>query len=316
MSRSGGQSFHIPLPTSEADLPKKNKPTAAADGKSVAGSGGSGSDAKSAPAPAPAPAPVATAAGGSTPAATAGAGASASVAGGSTPATANPALPVVCIIIGMAGSGKTTLMQRLNSYVHEKKVPSYIINLDPAVSKLPYGASIDIRDTVNYREVMKQYNLGPNGGILTSLNLFATRFDQVLGFVEKRAPQLKTVLIDTPGQIEIFTWSASGTIISDSLAAAFPTVLVYVVDTPRNTSPVTFMSNMMYACSIMYKTKLPFLIVFNKVDVMTHDFALRWMSDVEAFDAALKSDQSYMSSLTRSMSLVLNEFYHNIRVCA
>jgi hypothetical protein len=25
---------------------------------------------------------------------------------------------------------------------------------------------------------MKQYNLGPNGGIMTSLNLFATRFDQ------------------------------------------------------------------------------------------------------------------------------------------
>ena len=27
--------------------------------------------------------------------------------------------------------------------------------------------------------MMKQYSLGPNGGILTSLNLFATRFDQV-----------------------------------------------------------------------------------------------------------------------------------------
>ncbi len=33
---------------------------------------------------------------------------------------------------------------------------------------------------VNYKNVMKQYGLGPNGGILTSLNLFATRFDQVI----------------------------------------------------------------------------------------------------------------------------------------
>ncbi len=31
---------------------------------------------------------------------------------------------------------------------------------------------------MNYKNVMKQYNLGPNGGILTALNLFATRFDQ------------------------------------------------------------------------------------------------------------------------------------------
>lgn len=36
-----------------------------------------------------------------------------------------------------------------------------------------------LRPQVKYKEVMKQYNLGPNGGILTSLNLFATRFDQV-----------------------------------------------------------------------------------------------------------------------------------------
>jgi hypothetical protein len=32
---------------------------------------------------------------------------------------------------------------------------------------------------VNYKNVMKQYGLGPNGGILTACNLFATRFDQV-----------------------------------------------------------------------------------------------------------------------------------------
>jgi GTPase SAR1 family protein len=79
----------------------------------------------------------------------------------------------------MAGSGKTTMMQRLNAYSHEHELASYIINLDPAVLKMPYTANIDIRDTVNYREVMKQYSLGPNGGIMTSLNLFATRFDQV-----------------------------------------------------------------------------------------------------------------------------------------
>lgn len=33
----------------------------------------------------------------------------------------------------------------------------------------------------------RRYNLGPNGGILTALNLFTTKFDQVLGHVEKRA---------------------------------------------------------------------------------------------------------------------------------
>jgi GTPase SAR1 family protein len=34
---------------------------------------------------------------------------------------------------------------------------------------MPFGANIDIRDTVRYKDVMKEYDLGPNGGILTSL---------------------------------------------------------------------------------------------------------------------------------------------------
>lgn len=127
------------------------------------------------------------------------------------------------------------------------------------------------------------------------------------------------VLVDTPGQIEIFTWSASGAIITDAIASSLPTVVAYVIDTPRTTSPATFMSNMLYACSILYKTRLPFILVFNKVDVEPHDFALEWMEDFEKFQAALaergrdENGENYMNSLMGSMCLVLEEFYNSLR---
>ena len=221
--------------------------------------------------------------------------------------------PTPCIlVVGMAGAGKTTFVQRLTAHLHSKAAPPYVINLDPAVHKVPYPVNIDIRDTVNYKEVMKQYGLGPNGGILTSLNLFSTQFDQVLRYIEKRANEHSLVIIDTPGQLEVFTWSASGTIITDTLGLTLPTIVVYVLDTSRSVNPTTFMANMLNACSILYKTTLPFILVMNKCDIIDNAFAVEWMKDFTVFRQALTQETSFMSNLVQSMSLALEEFYSNI----
>nr|KAF6429418.1 GPN-loop GTPase 1 [Molossus molossus] len=217
--------------------------------------------------------------------------------------------PVCLLVLGMAGSGKTTFVQRLTGHLHSQGSPPYVINLDPAVHEVPFPANIDIRDTVKYKEVMKQYGLGPNGGIVTSLNLFATRFDQVMKFIEKAQNMSKYVLIDTPGQIEVFTWSASGTIISEALASSFPTIVIYVMDTSRSTNPVTFMSNMLYACSILYKTKLPFIVVMNKTDIIDHSFAVEWMQDFETFQDALNQETTYVVGVSAVLGTGLDELF-------
>jgi len=216
------------------------------------------------------------------------------------------------VVLGMAGSGKTTFVEKLEEEIANKDKESYIINLDPAVMDTLYEPNLDIRDTVKYKEVMTSNNLGPNGAILTCLNLFSTNIDKVISILEPKK-DLDFIVIDTPGQLEVFSWSASGKLISDSFSLLYPSILIYIIDMPRCNNPNTFSSNMLYALSIMYKMKLPLLIAFNKSDLVKDSKVIEWMNDYSSLEMELKKKDDYMSTFSSSLSLLLNEFYKTIK---
>ena len=100
---------------------------------------------------------------------------------------------------------------------------------------------------------MTDYQLGPNGAILTALNLFTAQPERIIVPIEQKMKESKnnTFVIDIPGQIEAFTWSASSMILTKSISLLMPVVLLYVVDTVRCQNPNSYLSNLLFARIIL-----------------------------------------------------------------
>ena len=112
------------------------------------------------------------------------------------------------LIIGAPGSGKTTYIKTMKEFYSKCGRKTLSINLDPANDNKNSIFDIDIRQLINLEDVEKKLNLGPNGSFLYCINFL----NENITWLEEQINQEKFsdyfyYLIDTPGQIEIFTVS-------------------------------------------------------------------------------------------------------------
>ena len=73
---------------------------------------------------------------------------------------------------------------------------------------------------------------------------------------------------------------------------------------------------MLFACSILYKNKLPMIVVFNKSDIGDAEKIMGWLKNFDVMLEEIDKDKSYLASLSRSLSIVLDEFYQSLNTVA
>ena len=111
-------------------------------------------------------------------------------------------------VVGTAGSGKTTLVQAFAEWLERNQYDVAIVNLDPAVDYVPYIPDIDVRDIISARKIAKKYKLGPNASILAAIDMLVFNADKIKESIT--ALGATYILIDTPGQMELFAFRSSG----------------------------------------------------------------------------------------------------------
>ncbi len=187
----------------------------------------------------------------------------------------------ICYLVGTAGSGKTMLTSSLQQYLTTKGASLTIVNLDPAVQYIPYKADIDIRDYIDFDRLVDEYKLGPNGAMIAAADLIADYIVEIREDIEELGESSAVVLVDTPGQMELFAYRHSGLKISES----FPkdtSLLTFLFDSSLISQISGFISISLLATSVQIRLNLPVTHVITKSDLLKPhqiDDILAWRED-------------------------------------
>jgi hypothetical protein len=208
-------------------------------------------------------------------------------------------------VTGTAGSGKSMLTSKILEYYQTNGVFASVLNLDPGVESLPYRPDVDVRDYVDIVQIMKQYDLGPNGSMIMANDLIATKIEDIQNEIHGVNPDY--LIVDTPGQIELFAYRASGPFFIQNIDASEKTN-IFLYDGTMIVSPSNFISISLLATSIKLRLGLPTINVMTKTDLIPDkiDQVLKWSSDPISLEEELKTLEGETYSLATDILRTLN----------
>lgn len=171
----------------------------------------------------------------------------------------------LAFIIGTAGSGKSLFTAAFSEWLKMSKQDVATVNLDPGALKLPYSPDVDVRNYVDVGDIMEKYGLGPNGALIMAADLIADEIQNLTRDIEDVHADI--VLVDTPGQMELFAFRASGPFIVDELTKE-PKALIYLFDAVFSINPLNYVSNMFLSAAVYNRFFQPQLHVLSKTDLI------------------------------------------------
>ncbi|MDR3283367.1 MAG: ATP/GTP-binding protein [Candidatus Methanoplasma sp.] len=194
--------------------------------------------------------------------------------------------------VGTAGSGKSTMVAAFKEWLGDNGVDSVVINMDPGADRLPYDADIDVREWISLSEVMDEYSLGPNGAQIAAADLIAVHIEKITALLSNI--RTKYVLIDTPGQLELFAFRESSRTILRALDKD-KSMVVYLADPTLCKRPNGFISSILLSALVQFRLSVPMVNVLSKSDILSEEEKTRlidWFENPDTLYGDLLDEDS------------------------
>ncbi|KAF8364778.1 hypothetical protein HHK36_033244 [Tetracentron sinense] len=165
------------------------------------------------------------------------------------------------LVIGPAGSGKSTYCSSLYQHCETVRRTIHIVNLDPAAE--------NIRELISLDDVMEELGLGPNGGLIYCMEHLEENLDDWLADELENYLDDDYLVFDCPGQIELFSHVPVLRNFVDHLKRKnFNVCVVYLLDSQFMTDVTKFISGCMASLSAMVQLELPHVNILSKMDLV------------------------------------------------
>jgi hypothetical protein len=199
--------------------------------------------------------------------------------------------PVTIYITGTAGVGKTAITHAFQSWMLESGYGVTTVNLDPGMEDPAFDPDVDIREWVNLKDIMQESKLGPNGAQIAAADMVALKLEEIKSAIDQFNAEY--VVVDTPGQVELFAFRESSRAIVEELSGD-RSMIAFLFDPMLTRHPHGCVSLFMLASTVQFRFRLPMMNILAKDDLLTEEERTRihdWMEEPDSLYEALSSDQ-------------------------
>jgi GTPase SAR1 family protein len=212
-------------------------------------------------------------------------------------------------LIGTAGSGKSTLAANYKHWCQQHGLDTIIVNLDPGVEKIPYTPDVDIRDWIKLSEIMESHDLGPNGAQIACADMIALNLGEVKETIQKFKSDY--IIIDTPGQLELFVFREAGKYTINNLNPA-KTMVGYLIDPALAHSPSGFVTQLLLSITTQFRLSAPQMNILSKSDLLNKEdlnLIRSWSKNSEElYSAVMMEKASMFQQMNEGILHLIEEF--------